>query len=296
MSENTSYVYMGWGVALESMKEGSQVLHVYPYESLPFFEGELTSTTVKVDSKGKELSGMEYVIPINLSMGVAATWKKIDNHVVPPTVVKGERVELWCIRGSEKYYWSSAGMDQHLRRTELAIYAWMATGSQPGADTKRSLEHMYHAIVDTKAGFIKFQTTMKNNEKAGWTVLANGKEGTFVASDQKGNLVRINSLSNECIMINADGSTMTIAGRGGRVFAPDKMVYESNLHEFLGDTMFQNRVHAAEEITSDVDVMAVDVSLIEHGHIANMGVLSAKAWPTVLQLPDHTGFNMAVGG
>src|SRR5690606_10570690 len=122
-----------------------------------------------------------------------------------------------------------------------------------------------------KAGFIKFQTTMKNNEKAGWTVLANGKEGAFVASDQKGNLVRINSLSNECIMINADGSTMTIAGRGGRVFAPDKMVYESNLHEFLGDTMFQNRVHAVEEITSDVDVMAVDVSLIEHGHIANMG-------------------------
>ena len=296
MSTTSKYKLYSIGVVAADKEDKSRVIEVYPFEKIPFFEGEISDDTVDITKEGVDASGQTYHVKLTKSMTVPAEWIGETNRWTAPNVKKGEQVKLYTVDTTDIYYWEPVGRDDHLRREELVIWGFAASKSGSDKDIQLTQDNCYVFIVDTKNGHVTMKTSKDNGEHCRYTLQADGKNGIFTAMDDLGNMVRINSKTTEILLINADNTLIRLSKKVLEVAAAEmikadteKLIVKTKRTEVTGDTLIDGQLDVTGLITSKEDVTSNGVSLVYHPHTGNLGSPTSMPIATL-------GQDMAIGG
>ena len=136
------------GEAAENLKLGERTLEVWPKELLPTLEGDVTTETIQIETKGIDANDQEYTASVILGGTVSAEWLGGGNIITPPNVRRGERLTLWQSGDSDEFYWKTVGRDQNLRRLETIIICFSANPSNKDQE-KPDPSNSYYLEVNT---------------------------------------------------------------------------------------------------------------------------------------------------
>lgn len=242
------------GIAAENKALDSYELPVAPIEIFPLVDGELVESLDETDVSGVDQTDLEYTVRLKTSSTVTATWlQKGSNRVTAPDVRRGERLLLWQYADSDKYYWTSMGMDDEQRRLETVIWAWSAT---PEIDAQLDLtENMYSLELSTHGKHITLHTTQADGEPFEYTIQLNTKDGLFFITDQDGNSIQLNSAERIIKAINSDESEITIDKTKIYAYAKDEIKARSDDHfEASSGGIMDVKCEATMNIEVAVDV------------------------------------------
>lgn len=187
----------------------NRVISVTPIEDLSMTNGEIRSNPEQLEASGTDASGKAYNSAVVVDQVIEATWVPfLSNRLTPPDVRRGERVRLWRSGDADKYYWSTMGLDDHLRKLETVIFAFSATTDE--SQTELDLNNCYYFEVSTHNKSITVQTSASNGEPFRYTAQINAAEGAFLIEDDIGNSIELDSTENRICMENADASKVEL--------------------------------------------------------------------------------------
>jgi phage gp45-like len=194
-----------------------------PYEKQPYLDGQIKSNPTKVTATGVDADGNAFHASATTDMVIKATWLKGSNtgQQTAPDVQRGERVQLYRYADTDKYYWISLGLDDHLRRGETVIRTYSGTldpkedGSKPG--------NCWYSEVSTHTGVATFATSVKNGEAAGYIIQLNAKKGVFKFQDSNGNHIEVDSLNSLILLVNAQQTAIALNQKNLQMSAPDSI-------------------------------------------------------------------------
>lgn len=192
----------------------NRVVMVTPIEDLSMTNGEIRSNPEQLEASGTDVSGKAYSTSVPVDQVVEATWVPfLSNRLTPPDVRRGERVRLWRSGDADKYYWSTMGLDDNLRKLETVIFAFSATTDESQVDL--DLNNCYYFEVSTHNKSITIQTSSSNGEPFRYTAQINAAEGAFLIEDDIGNSIELDSPENRICLENADDSKVEL--KGGKI-------------------------------------------------------------------------------
>jgi len=256
--ENSQFRLVSYGIVAEDKNKGSKFISVYPIESLPFYEGEVTVDVVDVERKGKDASGKEYRHTLQKGGTVKAEWIGGGNRVTSPSVRKGERVKLFQAGNTERYRWDETGLDNHLRRTEAVTYAFKASKTPVSENEIPDAGNNYTVSIDGEEGHITIKTSKANGEKSGFTIQINGKDGFLTFTDERGNMAQINGPNDTLYLKNKNGSFIKIKGDECHIECKESVKIKTKSIILDGDVVITKSLSVKEEIKcpkSDLDVV-----------------------------------------
>lgn len=193
------------GVVAENKELSSNKVQVVPVEVLPMLDGELKSNPSPLESSGVDANGENYELSLDTDIAIEAEWLRWNtNRQTSPDVRRGERVMLWQYADTDKFYWTSLGMDQHLRKLETVRYAISATRDE--AETELTPDNTYSVEMSSHNKTITVKTCKADNEVNDYTLQINGKDGIVVIADDLGNYLQLESQENRITFKNADGT------------------------------------------------------------------------------------------
>lgn len=202
MFERVKIRCIGDGVVAEDLKNGSDTIAVWPKDQLPEAQGELSDSMETVELSFLDNQGKTKKVTVNRSLTIPAKWGGQTNRVTPPNVRRGERVRLWRVMNSDKYYWQSKGLDDNLRRLEVVIYAW--NGSPLNDDTALSIDNCYYLEINTQRGFTHYHTSKVNGEYTSHSIVLDGANGQAWYEDDFNNHAFIDSKRTLVELLNGD--------------------------------------------------------------------------------------------
>ena len=203
-------------------------IQVTPIESLSMLDGELASLPEDQEASGTDASGQSYSSKIKTDTAVEAKWlpgSSGTNRRTPPDVRRGERVLIWQYGDTTEFYWSSLGMDDHLRKLETAIYTWSGTTDEAVDGTQEG--NCYSLEISTHTGQITLKTSKANNEHCVYGIQINAKEGNIKIVDDLDNEFVFDSAETNLWMKNADGTYLELNKEIINAYAPDAMNFEA---------------------------------------------------------------------
>lgn len=223
----SKYRVVSVGIAAENKALDSHFLPVVPIEMFPLVDGEVMESLDEVDVSGLDQRDIEYTIKIQTTSTLTCEWMPYgSNRVTSPDVRRGERLLIWQYADSDKYYWSTTGMDDDLRRLETSIHAWSAT---PEIDAVLNLtENMYSLEVSTHGKHITLHTTQADGEPFEYTLQLNTAAGIFFLTDQDGNSIQLDSANRVIKAKNSDDSEITIDRTRIYAYAKDEIQAKSD--------------------------------------------------------------------
>ncbi len=197
----------------KAMKDASgkfnRTILVTDIESLNMTNGEIRSNPEQLESSGVDATGKVYNSAVVVDQVIEATWVPfLSNRLTAPDVRRGERVRLWRSGDADKYYWSTMGLDEHLRKLETVIFAF--SGTQDESQTELDLENCYYFEVSTHNKSITLQTSASNGEPFRYTAQINAAEGALLIEDDVGNSFELDSTENRLTLENADDSKVEL--------------------------------------------------------------------------------------
>ena len=212
-----------FALVAENKPPSTMEILAVPYEKQPYIDGQIKSNPNKITVSGTDAQGNAFQATATSDMVIKATWLKGSNtgQQTAPDVQRGERVQLYRYADTDKYYWISLGLDDHLRRGETVIRTYSGTltddgkGSMPG--------YCWYSEVSTHSGMATFSTSMKNGEAAGYIIQLNAKKGVFIFQDTNGNQVEIDSVNALILLINAQKAAFSLNQKNVQVYAPDSI-------------------------------------------------------------------------
>lgn len=200
---------LGWGTVAENAIVGKedQIL-VFLNEQFPNSSGQLEVNPEIFTTSGKDSKGKHYTIRQNTESTITATFLNRDtNRITAPQVQKGERVLVYQFDNDKTYYWEPANLDNHKRVQEAVVHAYAAKKPTDGKDlVPTTPENSYTTTVDGINGMIEQRMTEANGEISPWLTQYDAKNGNMVITDQKGNIIQINTKETTIEIVNADRS------------------------------------------------------------------------------------------
>lgn len=211
------------GYVAENKALGSRSILVLPIEALQFIDGEVKSHVTDVETQGIDGGGKTYSIKVAMDNALQAEWLPLGstNRASAPDVRRGERVFLWHVGETDRYYWTSTGMDDRLRKLETVIYTFSGTADE-GKDGNAP-ENAYFLEVSTHKGLVTFHTSKANGEPYGYTFQFNTREGVVTLADDVGNYVELDSAVTRIRLENTLGSWFELDRKHIRGYAPDSV-------------------------------------------------------------------------
>ena len=201
--------FLGWGTVAENAIVGKedQIL-VFLNEMFPNSSGKLETNPEIFETKGVDSRGKHYTIRQNTESTATATYLNRDtNRITAPQVQKGERVLVYQFDNDKTLYWEPANLDNQKRVQEVVVHAYAAKKPTDGQKpTPTTPENSYTTTIDGINGLIEQRMSQANGEISPWLVQYDGKNGNMIITDQKNNLIQINTKSTEIDILNADGS------------------------------------------------------------------------------------------
>ncbi|MNO14040.1 hypothetical protein D3C76_36800 [compost metagenome] len=249
------------GTAAENIKLGSRELLVSPHEKLGFTDGETVEKVDALDYQGQNLEGKEKSGQSFVSGNTPAIWLPEPNRKTPPTVRRGERVQLYQFGSNEELYWRCLNLDENLRRLETVVFAINAnpSESQDGIDP----ENMYFIEWSSHTKTITLSTSQANGEFCTYDIQIDAGNGKIIMQDNLGNYGFLNSKETHIKLQNQLGSFFELNKRNINGYAPQNIFLKADL---------------------DVNVKAKRISLDGGG-----SVFTLEAGGTTLVTPKFSG-------
>ncbi|HWT40122.1 MAG TPA: hypothetical protein VN081_02520 [Dongiaceae bacterium] len=212
-----------FAIVAENKPTSTQEILAVPYEKQPFLDGQIKSNPTKISVTGTDAQGNTFQASATSDMVIKATWLKGSNtgQQTAPDVQRGERVQLYRYADTDKYYWISLGLDDHLRRGETVIRTYSGTLDASGDGTKPG--NCWYSEISTHTGMATFATSVKNGEAAGYIIQLNAKKGVFLFQDSNGNQIEIDSLNSLILLINAQKTAIALNQKNIQMSAPDSI-------------------------------------------------------------------------
>src|SRR5690606_33886982 len=111
-----------------------------------------------IDLTSTDQDGNQEAVKLNTDLVISATWLPgATNRVSPPNVRRGERVELFTVGDTGKYYWRPLGLDDHLRKLETIIIGISATRDE--TDTELRPDNMYWFELSSHSKRLAFSSS-----------------------------------------------------------------------------------------------------------------------------------------
>ncbi len=234
-----------------------------PIEKLTMLDGEIVSMPYDQEAAGNSVDGSAYQTKVTVDSAVRAKWLPWggSNRRTAPDVRRGERVLLLQFADNNDFYWTSMGLDDHLRKLETVIFSISAT--QDEAADSLAPENSYTLEMSSHTQTITLKTSKANGEYCVYALQLNLKEGRVVLTDDMDNEIEFNTAETLISMINADGTKWQLDKKIIYGYAPDMihMVAENKIHmetnEFVLDCQ-TGQVNASTSFTFDTPQFRVN--------------------------------------
>lgn len=211
---------VGIGVIAANIEIMSKEVEITPTEWLPMHDGEMVSNAVKMTHKSKDMDGNETQGMIIADQVIKATWlPSSSNRLTAPTVRRGEHVEiLSATDGSDKYYWRTMGLDDHLRKLETIIIG--ISNTEDESITELTPENMYWIEFSTHSKRLAFSSSKSNGEPYQHELFIDTAAGEFTYTDDIGNFMNVQSKVNLVHFQNARGTFLKLDQQDIKFYAP----------------------------------------------------------------------------
>lgn len=228
--EATCFKIVSLGIVAENkpmQKNGGwcNEIDVTPIESQGMLDGELKSNPTEIEASGVDANGQAFSSKAIVDNAVVATWLPFgSNRITAPDVRRGERVYLWRAGDNDKYYWTIAGLDGHLRKLETVVFAFSATKDEgtSGID----INSCYYMEVSTHQKTITIETSTSNGEQFSYMAQINAAENTLTLKDDVGQIVQIDSDEHKVMMANQDGCHVILDKTRVNIKAIDELSFD----------------------------------------------------------------------
>jgi hypothetical protein len=192
------------GLVATNKKRGTPNIRVTPIEIFSDLNSDIKDQSEEVESSGLGADNKPFKIKISRGIAIDAEWLGETNRVLSPDVRRNEQVMLYQSGDSNKYYWTSMGRDDNLRRLETLVWAYNGDPSNEDADPSR--DNSYVQEISTHDGHITLTTSDKNGEKAKYLFQFNTKDGRVTLEDNLGNFIFLDSVERDIHLQNGDTS------------------------------------------------------------------------------------------
>lgn len=251
------------GYAAGNLEFGQRELEVIPIESLSQFDGEVNDMRDSIESTGKDREGNEYKTKQETSHSIVATYMPNDaNRPFPGLVRRGERVLIYRVGDTDKFYWAETGLDDTIRRQDVFVIA--IPNSPKENENSREGNSAYYIEVNTVDKHISIRTNKNDGEAYAYDVQLNGKGGFISLQDDVGNFIQLVSKEQRVILGNAAGSEIKIEKSKALISAKDEVqINTNNFKVNAKTTTFTGSswsVKASAEFTGSLKSNGVNVS------------------------------------
>ena len=184
------------GIVVKDKERGSDIISVYPVETLPLVNGNIMSVTKQYSTNLPNLSGTQNQGQIKSSAVLQATWLALEcgNQNSAPDLYANESVVLWHYAEVETYFWQSLFREPTIRRLEQVLYIYGGT-KEYGVELSR--KNSYWMEVNTFEGYVKLHTSTSNKEKIGYDIELDSLNGIMTINDNKGNTIILSSADDD---------------------------------------------------------------------------------------------------
>ena len=223
------------GYAAANLDLDSKMLEVLPVEEFGYVDGEVTDQRDTLEESGIDSKGNVYSDKIETSNTMTAEWLQWgSNRYSPPNVRRGERVLIWQYGDADKYYWTSLGMDEHLRRRETFVMCLSNTVDE--STTELTSKNSYSFIASTHTKEVTIQTTKTDGESFAYIIKLDTKNGVFVVTDDNENQITLESAEKRITLVNADESTVVLDKKNITIEAQETINIKAKWVKIDGET------------------------------------------------------------
>jgi len=216
---------MSVGIVAENKRLDSPFVEVIPIEALNLMDAELGTDTVTLKTSGIDVEEKPYKVEVDMAATLKAEWLGETNRITSPDVRRGEQVWIWRQGDADKYYWSTLGRDDDLRRLETVIYRY--SGLPENIDEEITEDNSYFLEVSTHQKTVTLQTSKRNGEYCIYTLQFNPGEGQVTLKDDIGNTVQMDSAETTITLINADATLVELNKKDILLYSDDNISMET---------------------------------------------------------------------
>ncbi len=218
-----------FAIAAENLDlQNPKFLECTSVEDQPMASGVLSANSTDYASSGTDSKGAAYQTTVKQTVTVKAEWMPLgsSNRMTPPNIRVGERLMLYRMGDTDKYYWVTCAQDMNLRKLETVIHAW--NGSQDetqGTDGTNS----YFFEVSTHNKLMHLHTSKANGEVCGYDVQVNPGTGKIQIQDDIGNFILMDSVNQILQMQTVSGAVLQLNKKDGNIQIPGTWNVQANM-------------------------------------------------------------------
>lgn len=175
------------------VRSGGNMIEVYPGEALPLVSGPIADYSIKNESKNiPDALGIKRSSTSTSKATVRAEWLPLGdaNRITAPNVMPGERVQLYRLGDSEKYFWVTMLNDYKIRRAEDVKWRFgnMTLKEDKMTEAGDSTSHWFN--VSGSSGVVQLHTSKNRGEAVIFDVVFDLKKGTWTLKDDRENYLK----------------------------------------------------------------------------------------------------------
>ena len=214
------------GYAGANLSFGERELEVIPIEDLDQLDGEVNDMLGELEATGVDKDENTFATKQTVANTIKASYLPLASHRPFPSLIRrGERVLIWRVADTDKYYWTEMGLDDTTRRKD--IYTLLVSNSPNEGEHSRHYKTAYYLEINTVDKHVTIQTNKNDGEQYAYLLQLNPGGGTATICDDAGNFFQLESKANKLSLQNAMGSTIGIENDKGWFKAAQSLDFET---------------------------------------------------------------------
>lgn len=213
MSNVSVFRSMGIGYAISNVTLMEDKLEVYLPEMSPDGHGKIDPFQEVLEVDTLDSQGNLSKIKIKTTNSIECEWMPGAGWLrKAPSIRRGERVEVFTIADTGRFWWRELGLDANLRRLDTIIIAISNKRFELNEDPELELdfENTYFMEFSTHSKQVRIVTTDTDEEPYSYNIGLDTREGIFNINDSINNFIRLESQKRKITVSNASKSKLTI--------------------------------------------------------------------------------------